>query len=152
MRTRGRSGHASPRGAPRRHADDYASAERHALVALGIEPLSVWPHLLLCYTELARHNYAGVLSDALEGLSTNPHHAELIVLRAVAMSGQGDHAEAQQVLDKAEIGALLRWHLRFPVGHPIELGIDELVRVQHLVIPTVDAAWGPLVSEAPATP
>ncbi len=133
-------------------APDYSSAERHALVALGTEPQSIWPHLLLAYTELSRHNYASVLSDALEGISTNPHHAELIVLRASAMSGLGNHVEAQEVLDQAGIGALLRWHMKNPVGHPIELGIDELLRVQHLTMPPGEAAWGPLVSSEAATP
>jgi len=127
---------------------DYHSVERNALIALGTEPQSIWPHLLLSYTELAAHDWANVLTFALEGLSINPDQLELIALRCVAMAALGSPVQAQLVLNETQAGAVLRWHLYHPDGHPLERVIKEM-HALGLRIPAADPAWGPLVIDHP---
>jgi tRNA A-37 threonylcarbamoyl transferase component Bud32 len=127
---------------------DFLAVERHALVALGKEPHSVWPQLLLAYVELAADDHASVLSRAVEGLSTNPDNLELVVLRAVGMCGLGSRDEAQKLIDECGAAALLRYHLHHPMNHSIERGISAMI-AQGLVIPIADPELTPLLAPKP---
>ncbi len=124
-------------------AGELATAEHQALIASGSEPLSLFPQLILAYVALARSDNAALLLAAERGLSANPAHTELHVLKAVALARTGKLVEAQTIVSAID-ASHLQYHLQHRVGHPMERGVDALVAAG-VVIPKADPRLGPLV-------
>jgi len=106
--------------------NEYRVVTRHCLVALGKEPTAIWLRLLFADVALWEGDHARVLAEAMQGLSVNPDHAELIALRVAALAGLGYEDEARAKLTEAGIAPLLRWHLDPPSGQPIERPARDL--------------------------
>lgn len=105
---------------------DWRAAERHALVALGSEPDSLWPHLILAYVALADGDWASLMRESDAGITENPAHLELVVLKAVALARLGRAEQAQNLIDNSANAAHLRHHLTQPSGHPLRRAVDAL--------------------------
>ena len=121
-----------------------AAARTHALVALGADPLSLWPHLLLAYVALADHDQVALESATAAGLRSNPAHLELLVLRAVRMARGGELAAAQALIAGLDEAPHLQHHLQQRSGHPMERAVDALVAAGVQIAAAAPAA-GPVV-------
>ena len=121
-----------------------AAARTHALVALGADPLSLWPHLLLAYVALADHDQAVLESATAAGLRSNPAHLELLELRAVRLARGGDLAAAQALIDGLDEAPHLQHHLQQRSGHPMERSVDALIAAGVRIAAAPPAA-GPVV-------
>jgi serine/threonine protein kinase len=106
---------------------EWREAERHALVALGHEPESLWPHLILAYVALSDADDQVLLREADAGLLQNPDHLELIVLKAVALARTKRLAAAQALIDKSGGARQLLYHLRHHSEHPMGRSVEALV-------------------------
>jgi tRNA A-37 threonylcarbamoyl transferase component Bud32 len=124
-------------------SDDSQAASQHAWVALGAEPSSLWPHLVLAYRSLHDGDNTTLAAEVAAGDAINPDHAELAVLRAVALAHAGQVARAQEITDHLDAGHL-RFHLEHPSGHPMERSVAALVDAG-IKIPDAPAEIGPLV-------
>jgi tRNA A-37 threonylcarbamoyl transferase component Bud32 len=118
---------------------EWRQAERHALIALGKEPESLWPHLILAYVALADDDQQSLLREADAGLLQNPAHLELIVLKAVALARSGRLAAAQALIDGCGEAGHLQYHLRHRSEHPMERSVEALVAAG-VTIPDAPAA------------
>ena len=106
---------------------EWREAERHALVALGHEPESLWPHLILSYVALNDGDDQTLLREADAGLLQNPDHLELIVLKAVALAHTNRLAAAQALIDRSGDAGQLLYHLRHHSEHPMGRSVEALV-------------------------
>ncbi len=129
---------------PELSVEEYHKVEQHAWAALGIEPQSIWPHLLFAYFYLAARDYPNLLTQAVTAWSVNPDDIEIVVLRVVGMSGLDSREDARKLIENAHAGAVLRFHHHYPMGHPIERAIDAML-AEGIEIPAADAELGPLV-------
>ena len=127
---------------------DWRMAERHALVALGSEPDSLWPHLILCYVALADGDWENVLREAEAARVENPDHLEVMVLAATGMARTGRLAQAQALIDDCGQAEIIQYHLQNP-GHPMHHGAKALVAAGVIVAP-VPPRLGPLVPRSAA--
>lgn len=111
-------------------AGRIADTRRHALVALGAESASLWPHLLLAYAALADDGADGgndeLQRESTAGLAVNSAHLELQALLAVALARSGKLAEAQAMIDRLHEAPHFLHHLEHRVGHPMERTADAL--------------------------
>ncbi len=121
---------------------DLAQAEAHARTALGAEPTSLLPTLLLAYVALARQDTSTLVYTTARAQRIDDNNAEALALRAVALARSGDLLAAQILMDRIPAGHL-RYHLATRVGHPMEATVDALVAAG-LVIPVAEPALGPL--------
>lgn len=121
-------------------------AQDHALVALGREPTSLWPNLLLAYIAL------GKLEDVqlkrwVEGAeAANPENLEVIVLKASWLARSGEPEAALALVREPGIAAHLQYHLHHPVGHPMEASVRALVAAG-VAVPDEAPELGPLVPD-----
>ncbi|MBA3685265.1 MAG: hypothetical protein H0W72_08495, partial [Planctomycetes bacterium] len=125
-------------------AGDVEQARRHALVALGQEPHGLWPHLVLAYVALSERDDATLLTESRAAAAANPRHLEPTVLLAVGLARSQRLAEAQAVIDHADIAEHLQYHLQHPVGHPMEDAVAALVEAG-VKIAAVAPRLGPVV-------
>jgi serine/threonine protein kinase len=123
---------------------EWRLAERHALVALGSEPDSLWPHLILAYVALADQDYEALLHEANAGRVENHDHLELVVLAAIAHARLGRVQQAQIIIDQRDCAATLRYHLKSTSGHPLNLAARQLLD-SGVTLPDIPAQLGPLV-------
>jgi tRNA A-37 threonylcarbamoyl transferase component Bud32 len=130
---------------------DWRAAERNALVALGSEPDSLWPHLILAYVALADGDWASLLRESDAGITENPAHLELVVLKAVALARLGRGEQAQNLVDNSNQAGHLRFHLTHQGEHPMRRAVDALVAAG-VRIPEAPAALTPVVQPAPPPP
>ncbi len=130
------------------HDGAMGAAESHALVALGAEPVSIWPHMLLGYVALAGQHAERVVAEADAGLAVTPENLELIFLRAAGLALEGQRTQAQTIVDASHVAGHLQYHLQHPVGHPMERSVQVLVD-HGIHIPTADPALGPVVPPSP---
>ena len=98
----------------------------HALVALGADPLSMWPHLLLAYAALADGDTAELAKESSAGLMANSANLELQALHAAALARSGHLAEAQSEIDALNEAPHFQHHLQHRIGHPMERTVDAL--------------------------
>ncbi len=98
----------------------------HALVALGADPLSMWPHILLAYAALADNDNLTLISESAAGLRSNPEYLELQALHAVAIARSGHLDEAQALIDGLKQTPHFLHHLQHRTGHPMERTVDAL--------------------------
>jgi tRNA A-37 threonylcarbamoyl transferase component Bud32 len=105
---------------------DWRTAERHALVALGSEPDSLWPHRILAYVALADDDWEALLREADAGRVENPDHMELVVLSAIGLARSGRPTQAQALIDDCGRADLLQWHRQHP-GHPLHAAVIDLL-------------------------
>ncbi|HEX3133625.1 MAG TPA: hypothetical protein VHX44_08580, partial [Planctomycetota bacterium] len=122
---------------------DWRTAERHALVALGSEPDSLWPHLILAYVALADSDWENLAREADAARVENPDHLEVMVLAAVGMARSGRLAQAQALIDDCGRAELLRYHLAND-DHPMHRGVKALVEAG-VTVANVPPKSGPLV-------
>jgi tRNA A-37 threonylcarbamoyl transferase component Bud32 len=132
----------SARAAYDAHRDD--NARQHALVALGRDARSLWPHLLLAYLALRAGDDITVVAEAEAGLQANADHLELRLLRAVGLARQGKRAAAEALVAEPAVAAHLQYHHQHAHGHPMEDAVAALTAVG-ISIPDVPAELGPLV-------
>jgi serine/threonine protein kinase len=123
---------------------EWRLAERHALVALGSEPDSLWPHLILAYVALADQDYEALLREANAGRVENHDYLELVVLAAIAHARLGRVTQAQRIIDERDCAATLRYHLKSTSGHPLNVAVRQLLDAG-ITLPDVPAQLGPLV-------
>ena len=98
----------------------------HALVALGADPLSMWPHLLLAYAALADGDNVELAKESGAGLAANSAHLELQALHAAALARSGHLVEAQAEIDALNEAPHFQHHLHHRIGHPMERTVDAL--------------------------
>lgn len=122
---------------------EWRLAERHALVALGAEPDSLWPHLILAYVALADGDWENLMREADAARVENPEHLEVMVLAAVGMARSGRLAQAQALIDDCGRADLLQYHLANN-GHPMHRGVKALVEAG-VAVANVPPRSGPLV-------
>jgi hypothetical protein len=118
-------------------------AERHALVALGAEPDSMWPHLILSYVALADGDWENLLREAEAARVENPDHLEVMVLAATGMARTGRLVQAQALIDDCGQAQIIQYHLQHP-GHPMHHGVKALVE-SGVIVAQVPPQLGPLV-------
>jgi len=123
---------------------EWRIAERHALVALGSEPDSLWPHLILAYVALADQEWEALLREASAGRIENHDHLELVVLCAISLARMGKLEQAQAIINQRDCAATLRYHLISTSGHPLNLATRALMEAG-VIIPKVQPQLGPLV-------
>lgn len=99
----------------------------HALVALGADPLSMWPHILLAYAALDEGDDATLASESAAGLQSNPEYLELQALHALALARSGRLDEAQSLIDGLHQAAHFQHHRHHRSGHPMERCVDALL-------------------------
>ncbi|MBA3848292.1 MAG: hypothetical protein H0X45_16805 [Planctomycetes bacterium] len=101
---------------------EYATAERHALVALGIAPSSLWPRLILSYVALVREDWQGIdeYLDPVIREGYNPRHLEVNALKAAALAKQGKPEAAAEALARCARVGQLRYHLLLRTRHPLD--------------------------------
>ncbi len=121
---------------------DLAQAEAHARTALGAEPTSLLPTLLLAYVALSQQDNVALLQATARAQRIDDTNAEALALRAVALARSGDQSAAQALMGRLPAGHL-RYHITTRVGHPMEASVDALVAAG-LVIPPAAPALGPL--------
>ncbi|HYE04836.1 MAG TPA: serine/threonine-protein kinase [Planctomycetota bacterium] len=101
---------------------EYVSAERHALVALGIAPSSMWPRLILSYVALVREDWRDIdeYLDPVIRAGYNPRHLEVNALKAAALAKQGKREEASEALARCAQVGQLRYHQLMRTRHPLD--------------------------------
>ncbi len=128
--------------------NDWRTAERHALVALGSEPDSVWPHLILAYVALADSDWENLLREADAARVENPEHLEVMVLSAVGLAHNGRLAQAQALIDDCGRAEVIRYYLQND-GHPMHRAAQALLAAG-ITVAEVPAKLGPLVPRSAA--
>ena len=123
---------------------EWRLAERHALVALGSEPDSLWPHLILAYVALADQEWESLLREASAGRIENHDHLELVVLCAIGLARLGHLDQAQAIINQRDCAATLRYHLVSTSGHPLNLATRALIEAG-VKIAKIPPHLGPLV-------
>ena len=123
---------------------EWRLAERHALVALGSEPDSLWPHLILAYVALADQEWETLLREANAGRVENHDHLELVVLCAIGLAHTGHLEQAQAIINQRDCAATLRYHLNSTSGHPLNLASRALIEAGVKIL-AVKPQLGPLV-------
>ncbi len=116
----------------------------HAQVALGADPASMWPHLLLAYVALIDADQTALEREVAAGLAVNPDHLELKVLHAVQLARAGKAPEAQAAIDGLDEAPHLQHHLHQRTGNPMERSVDALI-ASGIHIPDATPAAGPVV-------
>ncbi len=107
-------------------AGKITATRTHALVALGADPDSLWPHLLLAYAALAEGLDEELLHESSAGLLANPQHLELQALHAVALAHLGHLDQAQALIDGLHQTPHFLHHINHRTGHPMEATVDAL--------------------------
>ena len=121
-----------------------AEVHVHALVALGADPASLWPHLLLAYVALIDADQPTLGREVSAGLAVNPDHLELKVLHAVHLARAGKLPEAQAAIDGLDEAPHFQHHLHQRTGNPMERSVDALIAAG-IRIPDAPPAAGPVV-------
>jgi tRNA A-37 threonylcarbamoyl transferase component Bud32 len=124
-------------------ASQIEAAREHAYVALGAEPQSLLPHLVLAYAALAGDDMDRLATEVAAGERANPDHVEVAVLHAVVLARTGHIDQAQAIVNRLDPGHL-QYHLHHPLGHPMERSVLALVDAG-VTIPEAAPELGPLV-------
>lgn len=125
-------------------ANRITEARAHAQVALGADPTSMWPHLLLAYIALGDADQTALGREIAAGLLVNPDHLELKVLHAVHLARAGRLPEAQAAIAGLDEAPHLQHHLHQRTGNPMERSVDALIAAG-VRIPDAPPAAGPVV-------
>ncbi|MDA3959172.1 MAG: serine/threonine-protein kinase [Planctomycetota bacterium] len=103
-----------------------SQAERHALIALGTEPDSSLPKLLLAYVALERSDTVG-FQQYFESLKNETNESvEILILNAAFLAKNGKTVAAQDAIDAGNPWDHLRLHSHVHAPHPMDRSIAVL--------------------------
>jgi tRNA A-37 threonylcarbamoyl transferase component Bud32 len=117
----------------------------HALIAHGHHPDCLWPTLLLAYASLLDARPDQGIAWITRALRANPANLEASVLEAAFFAQNGQSARAEALLQQPELAAHIRYHLRHPHGHPMELSCAAIVAAG-ILVPDGPATLGPITA------